>query len=91
MSEHFIQSLEVKNILLRAHAEWEFAFTKHKGHTPSDPYMTDAERLIILVEEIGEVARAMTYDEGDRLNLVNELIQVAAMAAASAAGITAAK
>lgn len=41
---------------------------------------TQAERLVILVEEVGEVARALTYDEGDRANLREELVQVAAMA-----------
>jgi NTP pyrophosphatase (non-canonical NTP hydrolase) len=42
--------------------------------------MTNGDRLAIVVEEIGEVARAMTYDQ-DPLNLERELIQVAAMVA----------
>jgi hypothetical protein len=42
----------------------------------------DGVALGILVEEVGEVARALTYDEGDRDELREELIQVAAMATA---------
>jgi NTP pyrophosphatase (non-canonical NTP hydrolase) len=63
-------------------AEFIRAHVKHNGRTPRSPDMTDGERLAILVEEIGEVARAMTYDNADPNNLVKELIQVAAMSAA---------
>ncbi|MCA1624181.1 MAG: hypothetical protein LC778_10340 [Acidobacteria bacterium] len=47
-----------------------------------DGTKTDDERFNDLIEEIGEVARARTYDEGDTDKLVKELIQVAAIAAA---------
>lgn len=50
--------------------------------TPLNPEMPPASKLIILVEEIGEVARAMTYDEGSIPQLKAELVQVAAMAMA---------
>jgi NTP pyrophosphatase (non-canonical NTP hydrolase) len=63
-------------------AEFVRAYVKHSGHTPRDPRMSNGERLAILVEEVGEVARAMTYDEGSPEKLVRELIQVAAMAGA---------
>ena len=43
--------------------------------------MLDTTKLVVLVEEVGEVARAMTYDNGDRGQLVRELLQVAAVAA----------
>ena len=62
--------------------EFAGAYTKHKGKTPRAWSVGDAQSLVILVEEVGEVARAMTYDEGDQQNLYDELIQVAAMAAA---------
>lgn len=65
-------------------AEYTRAHIKHAGHTPKNPRMSDGERLAILVEEIGEVARAMTYDNGSLENLRDELIQVAAMAGAHA-------
>ncbi|MBK8246362.1 MAG: hypothetical protein IPK85_03040 [Gemmatimonadetes bacterium] len=42
----------------------------------------DAGCLPILVEELGEVARAMTYDNGDIEKLMAELLQTAAMALA---------
>lgn len=63
-------------------AEYTRAHVKHSGHTPKSPRMSDGERLTVLVEEIGEVARAITYDNADPENLCKELIQVAAMAAA---------
>lgn len=50
--------------------------------TPLSAAMPDHQKLIILVEEVGEVARAMTYDEGNRDKLREELIQTATMAAA---------
>lgn len=68
-------------------SEHNRAIRKHHGYTPSDPNMSKYERLVILTEEIGEVARAMTYDNGDRAQLRQELIQVAAMALASVAGM----
>jgi hypothetical protein len=58
------------------------AISKHGfWNTPAAPSMTNADRLVILVEELGECGRAMTYDEGDPTKLERELIQVAAMAA----------
>lgn len=63
-------------------AEYIRAHVKHSGRTPKSPDMTDGERLAILGEEFGEVCRALTYDEGDKDNLVKELIQLSAMAAA---------
>lgn len=62
-------------------AEYIRAHVKHSGHTPKSPRMTDGERLAVLVEEVGEVARAITYDNGNVDNLIKELIQVSAMAA----------
>jgi hypothetical protein len=57
------------------------AIAKHGWHqTPLNPNRMDCDNLPILVEEIGEVARAMTYDEGSNDALVKELLQTAAMA-----------
>ena len=58
---------------LRAHC-------RHAGHSLLSKQMTNTERLAILVEEVGEVAHALTHD-GDKDNLETELIQVAAVAA----------
>jgi hypothetical protein len=61
--------------------EMERAIAKHGVlQTPVNPKMFDEAKLVILVEELGEVARAMTYDEGDRDQLKKELLQVSAMA-----------
>lgn len=63
--------------------ELERAVEKHGWHqTPMNPLMDDKEKFIILVEEIGEVARAMTYDEGGAAQKKAELLQVIAMASA---------
>lgn len=59
------------------------AIGKHGFHkTPLSWELSDEKKLVILVEEVGEVARAMTYDEGSEVKLYKELIQVATMAAA---------
>lgn len=69
-------------------AEFARAYAKHDGKTPRSwairTYAADADHaaFVILAEEVGEVARALTYDEGDPDNLLAELIQVAWMAAA---------
>lgn len=70
-------------------AELTRAVAKH-GHarTPLDPTRTAGDNLTVLVEEVGEVARAMTYDEGDPARLHAELVQVAAMAAAWAQALS---
>lgn len=64
-------------------------------HTPFDSEMRNAERLAVLVEEVGEVARALLEraklsNDGkhDRAALRKELIQVAAVACAWAERLT---
>jgi len=55
---------------------------KHGDHSMLNPEIPLGERLAILVEEVGEVATAMNYDQGGkREDLRKELLQVAAMAA----------
>lgn len=59
------------------------AHLKHAAHGISifDPTMPRGEKLTALVEEVGEVARAMTRDDGQgKDHLVKELIQVANVA-----------
>jgi len=81
--KHTEHDMRLQELTLTAvSAEYIRAHAKHKGRTPKSPDMTDGERLAILGEEFGEVCRALTYDEGDRSNLVKELIQLSAMAAA---------
>lgn len=70
---------EVKHERERAHA-------KHGDKSMEALAPTDYARLVILVEEVGEVAHALTYD-GDLANLRAELIQVSAMAGAWADAI----
>lgn len=66
-------------------AEATRAHLRHRQQSMLGPHRTNGDRLAILVEEVGEVARELTYDHGGphgrRAELVKELIQVAAMAA----------
>ena len=55
---------------------------KHSDESTASVTNTDAKRLAILVEEVGEVAHAMTYDAADEDELMKELVQVAAVAIA---------
>lgn len=69
-------------------AEMRRAAAKHNwDQTPLNEVMRPCEKLVILVEEVGEVARAITYDEGNTDQLRKELVQVATMAAAWAMSI----
>ena len=67
--------LEVRNEVMRA-------TIKHGSESMSMPGHDVGKRLGILMEEVGEVARATTYDNGNEANKREELIQTAAMAAA---------
>ena len=69
-------------------AEATRAHLRHGEHSMLRGRYTSGDRLAILVEEVGEVARELTYDqggpgtgEGRRDELIRELIQVAVMAA----------
>jgi NTP pyrophosphatase (non-canonical NTP hydrolase) len=64
----------------RVTEEMMSAFEEHKDHTPYNRTMIPDKKLTILVEEVGEVARAITYDEGSKAKLMEELIDVIAMA-----------
>jgi len=68
--------------------ELERAIVKHTfDGTPMNKTKDIRDSYIILAEEVGEVARALTYDEGSKENLRDELIQVAAMAVAMVIGL----
>lgn len=47
-------------------------------HTPADPEMSHTAFLAVLMEEVGELARAINAGEGVR-RLRDELVQVAAV------------
>jgi NTP pyrophosphatase (non-canonical NTP hydrolase) len=54
------------------------------AHTPADPELSDPDRFLILMEEIGEVSGAIVQESGlsaDRTtaNLKKELIQTGAV------------
>lgn len=68
-------------------AEATRAHLRHGEHSMLGRHYSSGDRLAILVEEVGEVAHELTYDQGGPIDvgrrdeLVKELIQVAAMAA----------
>jgi hypothetical protein len=63
-------------------AEATRAHLKHGDHSMLDVRYTAHERLAILLGEVGDVARELTYGQRNSRNkLARELIQVAAMAA----------
>ena len=72
--------------LPRALEEYSRAAKKHPGMTLECDGHTDATRLFALVEEIGEVAACLTYDNdaetGHGSDLESEVIQVIALALA---------
>ena len=74
------------NVLALALTEYSRSTKKHPGMTLECNGHTDATRLFALVEEIGEVAACLTYDNnaktGHGSDLESEVIQVIALALA---------
>lgn len=74
------------DVLSEALEEYSRAAKKHPGMTLECDGHTDATRLFALVEEIGEVAACLTYDNdaetGHGSDLESEVIQVIALALA---------
>lgn len=77
------------DVLEAMKAELNRAVFKHGvDKVPVNPAMDVRDSFIVLSEEVGEVARALTYDEGGNIDhLIEELTQVATMAAAMATGL----
>lgn len=77
---------EGTDVLSLALEEYARAAQKHPGMTLECEGHTDATRLFALVEEIGEVAACLTYDNdaetGHNSDLQSEVIQVIALALA---------
>lgn len=83
------RAARITDALVDMAAEAQRAYDKHgELNTMDAPTRDDGFRLAILVEEVGEVAKELTYDhqdEGQPDRLRQELIQVGAMAATWAA------
>lgn len=77
---------EETDVLTLAREEYIRAAKKHPGMTMECDGHTDETRLFALVEEIGEVAACLTYDNdaetGHNSDLESEVIQVIALALA---------
>ena len=75
-----------RDVLTLSLEEYSRAAQKHPGMTLECDGHTDATRLFALVEEIGEVAACLTYDNdaetGHGSDLESEVIQVIALALA---------
>lgn len=74
------------DVLTPSLEEYSRAAQKHPGMTLECDGHTDSTRLFALVEEIGEVAACLTYDNdaetGHNSDLESEVIQVVALALA---------
>lgn len=88
MSRRFEDAQERTNVLYDVYLELQSAEEKHGfDNTPMNGDTTSVESgFIILAEEFGEVARALTRDGNNKENLRQELIQTAAMAVAMVCG-----
>lgn len=62
--------------------EYDRAKAKHGDMTLDSDKPTDEQRFYALTEEVGEVARALTYDQDHAGNLTNEITQLGALALA---------
>lgn len=86
----WVKTLTNEDVKTLAAAEYARAHDKHAGRTPYNAEATTHDDCAaILIEEVGEVARAITPDAdtptGHGGNLVEELIQTITMALAWAA------
>lgn len=78
----------IEDVLADVSSEIVRAAKKHGWKdVPTNPEISAEKAFIILAEEFGEVARALTHDEGSLDNLEDELIQTAAMAVAMLVGV----
>lgn len=75
-----MSKLEDAMVLNDVAEEMQRARDKHGDYSLDGPGMDDLMRLAALVEECGEVGRAMTYDMDHSGGLRKELIQVANVA-----------
>lgn len=69
-------------IISEIRAERQHSIDKHGENSMEYLNGSDASWLAILVEEVGEAAKALTYDNQDNENLRDELIDVIAVASA---------
>lgn len=80
MTEHTASGLIDSAVVDAVLAEADRAHVKHGKFSMVNPELPVLLKLAALVEETGEVGRALTYDEGGRAKLVLELTQVASVA-----------
>lgn len=85
-ADAMLRSLGVEDPAALFAAEYERAAVKHPGMTLDADGPTDENRFYALVEEVGEVAAALTYDNtnatGHNADLIAEVTQVGALALA---------
>lgn len=63
-------------------AEYDRARAKHGDCTLDGDGLTDTQRYCALLEEVGEIARALTYDRDHAGNLSEEIVQCGGLALA---------
>lgn len=71
---------QLDDVFIMVEGELRRAIKKHGiNQTPLNPDMSDQEKAIIVVEEVGEIARALTYDGVNKQELKDEILQAATM------------
>jgi hypothetical protein len=75
-----VMTLVPQGVVNAVYAEAVRAVDKHGDNTPLNPDMDRRDKLVILVEELGEVGRCLTYDQDHAEDLLKELIELATMA-----------
>lgn len=71
-----------EKIISEIRAERQHSIDKHGENSMEYLKGSDTSWLAILVEEVGEAAKSLTYDNQDNENLRDELIDIIAVASA---------
>lgn len=81
-SYHWLTALNIKDPWEAMRDEYDRAKLKHGDMTLDSDTPTDNQRFYALVEELGEIARALTYDKEHAGELAAEIRQLGALALA---------
>lgn len=89
ISHDWLRVLGVERPWDAMRTEYDRAKAKHGDMTLDNPEMSEPLKYFTLIEEVGEVARALTYDREHAGGLIEEITQVGGLALAWATARTA--
>jgi NTP pyrophosphatase (non-canonical NTP hydrolase) len=78
MHQGLNRQMALSTIVAERNRQNDLKATGKFENTPADPGMSHSYCLTVIVEEVGEIARAI--QKGDRANMRDEITQVAAIA-----------